>query len=696
MATTPAATGSIRPKPYVCERCGRAFSRSEHLNRHILAHDKRKPFRCSACGMSYGRADVLHRHTKKCSAFPNHAGGDDTHVNESSPPADDSYARQGTDQGSISMVDAGPLIGLESVQQPLDYDTFAFDQEMFLEDTLLFQFNYNHSGLTIPPTPTQAPAQLSTLPEASIRPFQLATPESVSELRSTTGVHNALHISADDLLQFHNKIALADPDGHLSHFRRPSLSRTLRCLIAYYQHFDLHTPIIHFASFKVAEAHPSLVLVMLAIGAVHLSEQKFAESAYEATCLLLAEHDKISITTHDMSFRLWYVQAALLCAQFGACTGDPALFHRAQQHLFAVQGNIYKGLAEIEQRRKVAADSWTTWVFAESCSRVISWMFVVSSMCLALDSSAVTILPPMPCSMPTPSDESVWHAVSEPEWRFALQINPPTLNVDLWTVATAVMLGETPEDCGPISAFTLLALIGAILATICTKQRLSMDIYDPFNGERKRMEQAIAVWEGLWRRHPRAERNMTRLDHPLLNDCLSLLGSSYYHLHLGHELHTLKKIAQDPQSGMELPAYKERRRTLKVVKFAANSWLVRAKLGITYLNKTGGLELGSQALITAYESALILAWWLCVRGEAQQPGQEPHADEEQADAAVVQRLFDDISNELDEQGIAYDESGRPLLSPIDFYLSVLDGRVWKCATAMEQRLRDFAVLLKPA
>jgi hypothetical protein len=33
----------------------------------------------------------------------------------------------------------------------------------------------------------------------------------------------------------------------------------------------------------------ALVLIMLAIGAVHLSENEFARSAYEASCLLLAQ-----------------------------------------------------------------------------------------------------------------------------------------------------------------------------------------------------------------------------------------------------------------------------------------------------------------------------------------------------------------------------------------------------------------------
>ena len=217
----------------------------------------------------------------------------------------------------------------------------------------------------------------------------------------------------------------------------------------------------------------------------------------------------------------------------------------------------------------------------------------------------MAILPPMPCSMPPPCDETVWHAVSEAEWQMARPRDSGYGLVDLWTIAKSIFLGETPESCAQISAFTLLALIGAVLAQICTRQRLSIDVYDPFDLEHvTKMERTLAIWEDLWRRHPRAERSMTRLDDPLLNDCLSLLGSSYYHLYLGEELYALKKIADNPACELRVPECKDRSRAYKVIKFAANSWLVRAKLGITYLNKTGCLELGSQALITAYESGM--------------------------------------------------------------------------------------------
>ena len=141
------------------------------------------------------------------------------------------------------------------VPSTMEFPSFSFDEDMFLEDTLLFQFNYNHSGLTIPSTPNLPGVSLPNISDSSITSIQLATPESAPDLRPDTSVHNALHINTDELQMFHAKLTDADPHGDLHQFRRPSLSRTLRCLIAYFQHFDPHTPIVHFASFKIYETH---------------------------------------------------------------------------------------------------------------------------------------------------------------------------------------------------------------------------------------------------------------------------------------------------------------------------------------------------------------------------------------------------------------------------------------------------------
>lgn len=267
----------------------------------------------------------------------------------------------------------------------MDFSGFPFDDNVFLEDSLLFQFNYNHSGLTVPSTPNPYNASSGTGNYTS--GLQVVTPESAATSRVETSVHNALEVNAEDLHAFYENLDRFDEEDDLSDFQRPSLSRTLRCLVAYFQHFDPHTPLVHFASFSVAESHPALVTVMLAIGAVHLGEQQFAHSAYKAVSMLLTQHDKhrIKNAEKDRPFYLWYAQAAVLCAQFGVFAGDELLFRHAQHHLFAAQTVMHQGISEIRMKLQIESPDWKTWVFLETCSRVLSWLFVLSGMILAFD-----------------------------------------------------------------------------------------------------------------------------------------------------------------------------------------------------------------------------------------------------------------------------------------------------------------------
>jgi hypothetical protein len=341
-------------------------------------------------------------------------------------------------------------------------------------------------------------------------------------------------------------------------------------------------------------------------------------------------------------------------------------------------------------------------------------MFVISATFFALDPSTMTILPPMSEPIACPCDESTWHAVSESEWKAARRLEHQSNSLDLWNLAKALHHGQLPENCGRISAFTLLALISGQLCSICSRERLTLDIYDSSDSSYvARTERILASWERLWRRHPRAEQSLTRLDDPLLNDCLSMLCSAYSHLYVGSELVILKRIAEHPARGLDLPKHKHGNQALKVIKYLANSWLVRAKIGVKYLSKSRGLEHGPQALSAIYESgksairrlrawadcetskALILAWWLHIDQGAifSSPGQVHSGDEEKALASSVRRIFREIMDELDEQDTSSCSSGPRSLDPLAFYSSICRDWVWKCSGIVESRLQGFASFL---
>lgn len=58
-------TPSGNSRVFNCLKCDKAFTRDEHLTRHILStHNKLKPFVCGICNRPFSRRDLLLRHAK--------------------------------------------------------------------------------------------------------------------------------------------------------------------------------------------------------------------------------------------------------------------------------------------------------------------------------------------------------------------------------------------------------------------------------------------------------------------------------------------------------------------------------------------------------------------------------------------------------------------------------------------------------
>lgn len=45
--------------------CNDSFERKEHLQRHVMAHNKERPHKCPRCSRSFGRSDNMKTHLKK-------------------------------------------------------------------------------------------------------------------------------------------------------------------------------------------------------------------------------------------------------------------------------------------------------------------------------------------------------------------------------------------------------------------------------------------------------------------------------------------------------------------------------------------------------------------------------------------------------------------------------------------------------
>ena len=140
----------------------------------------------------------------------------------------------------------------------MDISDFQLDDETCLEDVLLCQFTYNPSGLTIPSTPTAAalPAIVDVAEcQDPTLPLNSNDLPNGANQKFSPGPMAALQVTPDELRLFHAKLTIADAEECLVSFKKPSLSRTLRCIIAYFRHFDPHAPFIHYASFNISTTH---------------------------------------------------------------------------------------------------------------------------------------------------------------------------------------------------------------------------------------------------------------------------------------------------------------------------------------------------------------------------------------------------------------------------------------------------------
>ncbi|KIX00053.1 uncharacterized protein Z518_10980 [Rhinocladiella mackenziei CBS 650.93] len=584
-----------------------------------------------------------------------------------------------------------------------DIANFNVSDFMFLEDSLLPDFEYDFTGLSPGPAAIQVPTQQQPplvdediLSSRTRHVTPTPSPNDAQEGRAAYHVSprpfRVLRCSQGDVEAVEKALLEA------SHFEvripthLPNRSRLARFLNAYFEYFDPHTPIVHRPSFSVSSAPPALILAMLAIGGCYLSEHDRACQSYEASCRLLAQYE-IELL-HQSEVELGPIQAALLCVQFGAFTDNPNHFRQAQRQLSLVSDLLKSAETGFPKSSAVAHADWNQWLCAETLSRLTCWAWILNAIIVVYDPTATSHFAHRePSELPLPSNDTLWRASSPGEWAANKETEAPS-SLTIKNAVAMILRGQRPAEA--VSSFGLLSLLGPILSYICGTERYSVlpsrSVDKDFVS---RMEQSLRSWEILWHRHPHAETVPSRHGDPLMVDCLSLLGSAYYHLYMGPELRHLKQIAADPGTRFSAPKYKLQSQIMRAVKYAASSWLVRAKLGIAHLQRTAALSFGGHVLVTAYESALILSWWLSIRRDAsfQFSGSGENLD----GLRILDGLFQEIFEEIGDQGVCCDfQKVHPGSPPLDFYRMLMHRWVWTYSAVMEQNLKNLDSKLKTA
>ncbi|KAH7303793.1 hypothetical protein B0I35DRAFT_155359 [Stachybotrys elegans] len=553
-------------------------------------------------------------------------------------------------------------------------------------DIALLHPHLNKNGITTPFISDMQP-RLGQSQTYGMRLHSTASVEEDTRSIAEISYAHALQITNDDTAVLSERIHALDTFGIVKGFAFPGRARIVRCLTAYFEYFDSHVPFVQHATFSIRHTHPILVLAILAVGSQYVFEHQFSRAAYEACWKLLHHYGHAPDNRGESpSSYFWPIQASFLCVQLGAFSNNDDWFQRSQAQFSSIAVMLRRGLDLLEQKRQayLVDLDWETWSFVETYTRLACWTCNLSAIILAYDPHSTFVFPHQLCEIPVPAEEPFWKARSAADWALlggrSLHMTTPSLMV----LAKSLIRGEPIAE--KISSYGLLSLLGWLYGYICNHERLTLGMFSGFDSEfTARMEKALATWEDLFRSHPHANQVSYKQADSLLGDCFSLLGSAYYHLYLGKDLRVLKHLAArgslrpwDESSSFQFD-FTAQPNGPKAVRYAANSWLVRAKMGVAQLHRTAGLTFGCQYFVTAYEAALILSSWISSRTESDTHTSDPTGP-----------ILEEIYAELEEQGINCGDQASRALAPLTFHGQLMHPRIFMFTEALEARMDCFA------
>ncbi|KAL2793918.1 hypothetical protein BJX66DRAFT_338349 [Aspergillus keveii] len=235
------------PRRFQCAKCGRCYSKLEHLNRHERTHTNSKPYRCDECGRRFGRQDVLSRHAKLHSQ------------RQSESLAAVSTAQQQTFTEQDQTVPGGrPTFANEPGAVPTPPDDIAphatFEDSDGLLDWLMSGLN-DHTALPLPFTDLPGISGSLNMGNPALFGEQQAHGDRAAE---ATGVQQLFKLIDDTAKRLGSDI---ENNRITSQFLDS-------CLHEFFERVEPAFPVIHAPTFSSQKTIAPLLLNMVALGSL--------------------------------------------------------------------------------------------------------------------------------------------------------------------------------------------------------------------------------------------------------------------------------------------------------------------------------------------------------------------------------------------------------------------------------------------